>query len=63
MIANLCRWLGLDAEEVTESANAKFLRRFAAMESRLAAADRPLTDCDLDEMETAWQAVKVSERK
>jgi nucleoside triphosphate diphosphatase len=63
VIANLCRWLGLDAEEVAEAANAKFLRRFAAMESRLAATDRPLADCDLEEMERAWQSVKASERE
>ncbi len=63
VVANLCRWLGMDAEEVAESANTKFLRRFTAMETQLAAAERPLADCDLDEMEEAWQAVKARERE
>lgn len=61
--ANLCRWLGFDAEEVAEAANAKFLRRFAAMEARLAAAGEAPAAVDLERMESAWRAVKREERE
>jgi ATP diphosphatase len=60
--ANLCRWLGLDAEEVAEAANEKFRRRFGAMEAGLAAAGRSLEEADLEEMEGHWRAVKRRER-
>ncbi len=63
VVANLCRWLGLDAEEVAEAANRKFLRRFGAMESRLAETKGPLAECGLQEMEAVWRAVKVAERE
>ena len=59
--ANLCRWLGFDAEEVAERANAKFLRRFAAMERSLEQAGGDLMGADLDEMERHWRRVKESE--
>lgn len=62
VVANLGRWLGFDAEEVAESANAKFLRRFGAMERALAERGRALADCSLDEMEAVWCAVKESEK-
>ncbi len=61
VVANLGRWLGFDAEEVAESANAKFLRRFGAMERALAERGRALADCDLDEMEAVWRLVKERE--
>ena len=58
VLANLCRWLGMDAEEVAEDANRKFLRRFNAMEASLRARGRSLQEADLDEMESHWQAIK-----
>ena len=63
VLANLARWLGLDAEAVAEGANAKFLRRFAAMEARLAAAGQPLGELPLAAMERVWEAVKAAERE
>ncbi len=63
VLANLARWLGLDAEAVAEGANAKFLRRFAAMERQLASAGQPLGELPLATMERVWQAVKADERE
>jgi len=60
--ANLCRWLGLEAETVAESANEKFRRRFGAMAAGLAAGGRSLEEADLEEMEGHWRAVKRRER-
>jgi len=62
VLANLCRWLGQDAEEVAESGNAKFLRRFGAMESSLREAGGDLHRADLPEMESHWRKVKEKER-
>jgi len=62
VLANLCRWLGMDAEEVAEAGNTKFLRRFGAMERRLEAAGASLDEADLEEMESHWRAVKEEER-
>lgn len=61
VLTNLARWLGLDAEALAENANAKFRRRFAAMEARLAAAGQPLGELSLETMDGAWQAVKAAE--
>lgn len=61
VMVNLCRWLDMDAEEVAEAANRKFLRRFRGMEGKLAGSD--LAGRSLDEMEGAWDAVKREERQ
>ncbi len=60
--ANLARKLGLDGEACLRGANAKFSRRFAAMEARLAEAGRLPSDATLAELEALWQAVKTQER-
>ena len=60
-LANLARHLDTDPEAALRHANAKFLRRFQAIEARYAAAGRQLTEASLDELETAWQAVKQDE--
>jgi len=58
VVANLARKLGLDPEACLRQANAKFTRRFNAVEQRVAAAGFALTDATLDEMEAQWIAVK-----
>ena len=42
-------------------ANAKFDRRFRAVEDSLVRAGKSLAEADLDEMETHWTAVKAKE--
>ena len=59
--ANLARHLNVDAETALRHANAKFERRFRHVERDLAAQGRPLDNASLEEMETAWQAVKAAE--
>ncbi len=60
--ANLARKLGLDPETCLRGANAKFARRFSAVEQRVEAAGSTLADAGLEQMEAHWQAVKQSER-
>ncbi len=59
--ANLARHLGVDGEGALRQANAKFERRFRAIEAALHAAGRDLGDASLDEMEEHWQRAKDDE--
>jgi ATP diphosphatase len=60
VLANLARKLGQNAETCLAAANAKFTRRFNAVEAALAADGRTPDQSSLDEMETLWQAAKES---
>lgn len=61
-VANLARHAGVDPETALRRANAKFVRRFNAMEDRLVAEGRTLPGTLLAVMEEAWAAVKRGER-
>jgi MazG family protein len=61
-MANLARHLRLDPEDALRSANAKFVRRFRAIEQALASQGRKPEDASLDEMEALWQQAKKAER-
>ena len=58
-VVNLARHLRVDPESALRGANAKFKRRFTAVEDL---ALRPLEAMSLDEMEDLWQAAKRQER-
>ena len=57
--ANLARHLNVDADQALRRTNAKFVRRFAAIEDALAAEGRSPAEASLDEMEALWQAAKA----
>jgi len=57
---NLARRLKIDPELVLRDTNAKFRRRFRAMEL---ASPRPLEDLSPDELESLWAQAKLSERQ
>jgi ATP diphosphatase len=61
-VANLARHAGVDPETALRAANAKFERRFAAIEQALAAAGRQPADASLAEMEELWVKAKEGER-
>ena len=58
---NLARHLGIDAEIALRDANAKFDRRFRAVENGLGREGKSLAEADLAEMETHWVAAKAAE--
>lgn len=60
-IVNLTRHLQLNAEELLNGANDKFARRFQAVEERVKAKGKALTDCTLEELDAAWNAVKAED--
>jgi nucleoside triphosphate diphosphatase len=59
---NLARHLDVDAEAALRQANAKFERRFRAIEEALRARGRRLEKASLDEMEALWREAKARER-
>jgi MazG family protein len=60
-LACASRLLHVHPETALRQANAKFIKRFSALEDRLRLSGRPLGEATLEEMEEAWQAVKQSE--
>jgi ATP diphosphatase len=63
VMANLARHLDVDPEAALRAANAKFERRFAAVEDALAARGRTPRDSDLAEMDALWDAAKAAEKR
>jgi ATP diphosphatase len=62
VVANLARHFGVDPEAALRGANAKFTRRFAAVEAALAAKGKQPAESDLAEMDALWNAAKRAER-
>ena len=60
--ANLSRRLNVDPEQALRRANAKFERRFRAMEALADEAGQDFATLDIDAQEALWQRVKHQER-
>lgn len=58
-IVNLTRHLKLDAEGLLTGATEKFARRFCAVEERIKAQGKTMSECTLEELDAAWNEVKV----
>jgi len=63
VVANLARHLKIEPETVLRSANAKFERRFAGIERKLARLGKTPQGSDLAEMDRLWDEVKAEEGK
>ncbi len=59
---NLARHLDVDPEDALRGANAKFERRFAAIEAALALEGREPAGASLEEMDALWNEAKRRER-
>jgi MazG family protein len=59
VMANLSRQLGVEPEDALRAANAKFERRFGAVERSLG---ERLGEASLKEMDAAWDAAKAAEK-
>jgi ATP diphosphatase len=62
-VTNLARHFDIDPERALRRTNAKFERRFKAIEEALQKQDRSLNEASLDEMEELWVAAKMAERE
>ncbi|MGO4571677.1 nucleoside triphosphate pyrophosphohydrolase [Microvirga sp. 2TAF3] len=60
---NLARHYGVDPESALRRTNAKFERRFRAIEDTLKQQNKPLEEATLDEMEKLWVEAKLAERE
>jgi ATP diphosphatase len=62
VVVNLGRHLRVDPEAALRAANAKFTRRFEAIEAALAAQGRRPDEASLEEMDAIWTAAKQAEK-
>ena len=63
VMANLGRHLKVDPEAALRAANAKFTRRFEAIEAALAKGGKTPSDSTLEEMDALWDAAKAQEKQ
>lgn len=62
-VVNLCRHAKEDPETLLRKANAKFSRRFRAVEAHVNDSGKALGEHDLETLEHFWQRVKQQEKK
>jgi len=58
VLVNWARWLKVEPETALRQANAKFYHRFRHIEDALAAQGKALSDSNLAEMDSLWDAAK-----
>ncbi len=62
VLANVARWLDLNAEEALRLAGQKFVRRFGGVEALAHARGQDLAALDLAGLDALWNEVKAAER-
>jgi tetrapyrrole methylase family protein/MazG family protein/ATP diphosphatase len=62
VMANLARKLDVEPEDAIRAANAKFIRRFNAVEAALAARGASPEQSTLEEMDRLWDEAKAAEK-
>lgn len=62
-VANLARYLKVDSEAALRGTNAKFERRFRAVEAELAKRGRTPAESGLEEMDAIWNEVRQAEKR
>ena len=60
-VVNTSRFLNVDSEEALRAAVGKFERRFRALEAKVAASGRELSDLSLAALDAIWDEVKEGE--
>ncbi len=63
VLANIGRRWGINPEEALRKSNAKFTRRFQAIEAAIKAQGKTMKDASLVDMEEAYQAAKAREKQ
>jgi len=62
VMANLARHLGVDPEQALRKTNAKFERRFNAVEEKLQSSGKPIEEATLAEMDALWNAERARDK-
>jgi uncharacterized protein YabN with tetrapyrrole methylase and pyrophosphatase domain len=62
VVANLARKLDVEPEDALRAANAKFTRRFAHIEARLAESGRTPDQSTLEEMDGFWNEARAADK-
>jgi tetrapyrrole methylase family protein/MazG family protein len=57
-LVNAARWMHIDPEAALRSANARFARRFRAVEAQARAQSRDLQDLSLADLDELWESAK-----
>lgn len=60
-LVNVARWEGIDAEEAIAASNAKFRRRWSAMEAAARDQGASIDDLSTEELNRLWGGVKAAE--
>jgi ATP diphosphatase len=63
VMANLARHLNVDPETALRAANAKFTRRFNAIEDELARRGKTPSQSTLDEMDAIWNTIRAADKR
>ncbi len=62
VVTNLARWYGVDSEQALRATNARFRRRFKAIEDEARRQGRPISSMNLAEMQELWEEAKRTEK-
>src|SRR5262245_382580 len=62
-VVNLARKCKIDAETALQSATDKFVKRFNRLEDELKTRGKKLGEVELAEMDTIWEAIKMTKSK
>jgi tetrapyrrole methylase family protein / MazG family protein len=62
VLANVARWMQIDAEAALRGANAKFVRRFGRVEALARERDVDMASAGLAALDALWDEAKVEER-
>ena len=60
VLAQVAKWMQVDAEEALRASNAKFRRRFAYMEEVARHAGRGLSDYSIEKLDSLWEEAKLA---
>ena len=62
-VVNVARFAKVDPAYALELTNAKFIRRFRAVEDEIVAGGRRMKDCTLAEMDAIWDKIRAADKK
>lgn len=62
-VVNLARFVKVDPAYALELTNAKFIRRFRAVEDEVVASGRKMKECTLAQLDEIWDRIRAADKK